>query len=831
LLAKTTKAHLKLSIDYRGFAFEKQRLTLYVIAMTTDTLSDTFWQRYDATTSRLRPLERISPVLGVPRPLVLPPQDQSPSMAEQQITYQELISKSKQQSVAFVGAPGSGKSTLMVECTRDLSKELGYLPLFIPLAALHAVANLEGFVAGTLPPGNKLELLTSIQCVIAWDGINELRTADTDNLYDRLLEFQSQYPQHRYLLSTWVSNMPARLGRDFLEVHVLPLPVRTVDKSLQTHFAQIVGPNNSPRYSAEGFQNLVVLCQLPMIYEIVLSLLQDENVDHDTLVQLCAQRQKYKLYGNFLAKLSRDSEPKGGLQEWPSMKAHVLNHLAYNMVLQKSAFVSEDWIEDNLREILTSRPFRKRFPDFPLQSLGNIISLIMKSPPLQAIHVSQIGRPEFGFIHQSFGEYCAGRFLESGLHAHHNPKSDSAVNPELDCLLDDTSRRDWEVVRFAAASPEGHPTFVEYLSDYAVRNRRQDLLTLAAQCVPLIANATANLAADLQVRMLDAFKNWEKPFDYDLLYELGELASQNGGDSRISCVQSQIGRYVQLYCPRKPVRLRYWSRTDLEQLVFSCDEVEAVNAIYTLGTFPAAAAESISDFIIKYYNGLSPSVREQALATLKDLRVSRNAHFFLNVLKDSSATVRCKVIALNGIAVLGIIDYISDLIQYYTDSANPHRDSAGWSLQMLGRVAHNYGRTDILDNIKRVFWRKVEEEADIGEGEYIKANVFYSLGIFKAREYIDQMIGWGRSAKFVSPLVLEDLIYGLALMADQKDKRSAEFVSEHLAHKDPAVRLKAVYAIGLFRYKEARGRIRAMKKTDDFKVVRYMASESDRQLR
>jgi hypothetical protein len=795
--------------------------------MRTDYDSAPFWSKFDSLPFLTFASGRITPQLQLPLQLSVDPQMHAVPVLRRQISYEALLDHSDQnRAIALVGSQGSGKTTLMAACVRDISRTRNRLPLFVPLGGLQRPSDFREFMVECLPPGIGPEIFEAGELVVGWDGLNEIRNADVDALGTHLVQFQSQYPQHRHLLSTRPTDLPDWLGSDFLEVQVLPLPYDTVRERIREQFTRIASSSDHPLSWSSGFNDLVSLCQLPMIYNIVFSQLQGDNADHNTLVHLCEQRQKYSLYGDFLAAMIRRGYLSSTLT--PSMTEHLLTHLAFEMEASHLTFAPEDWIETTLRELITSAPFSQTFPDFHVLSIPETIRTILRSPPLQAIHYSQIGRLQFGFLHQSFAEYYAGRHLESGLRARRASNGDSFTHHDLDRLLEDSSRHDWEIVRVVAASPQGDSDLVEYLAAYAVRRRRQDLLIVAAQCLPLIHGPSELLAADLQIRMLDAFKNWEKPFYYDLLQELGELESRHGQDPRIACVQDQIRRYVTLYCPIRPIRLRFCTANNLQRLALSDDDADSVNALYTLSTVDAQAVNSACAFIMQHYEYFSLRAKEQALATLKELGASRNVEFFLQVTKDPSASVRSKVIALNGIGVSGQTKYVSHLIDYYKSRKNPHRDSAGWSLQMLGRVAQSNGQTDLLERIKQAFWHNVENEPDNSEGHYLLAGAFYSFGIFRAREYTARIIDWATRRGEVPSLILEDLIFSLALMADPSDKRSARFLSQYLRHADPVVRLKAVFAVQAFTYREARPLIRQIMREDDFQVVKELAQETYR---
>ncbi|MGZ8284183.1 MAG: NACHT domain-containing protein [Allosphingosinicella sp.] len=771
------------------------------------------WRKFAAIKARHR-------LIGFISPKVMSTEFRSDN---ELIGYSQLKRLAKRQSLAIVSAAGTGKTTLLLKLLDDLCGHAELQPVFFPLADLSAGESFESFVSRNSPDGVAPSELAGPSFLLAWDGVNEAQRPDLADVINSIRAFHQESTTPYYISCRPDEYPPACTSADQSEIQIAPLDADKVQSTLRSLFAKEGHP--FVLNDLEGLQRLSGLCQVPLFYGMVQTTISCARKDQkpEIIRRLLGAVNTTDVYREFTAQILVREESKsvhrGGPFPSAAMREFILGRLGFFMQEADLVYWEQGDFETAIRRTMQEDRFSELFPDLPARRWQTVIDRIRRGPPVQVIPA---GRDEnkVGFIHQSVGEYFAS------LRVAHAKRDGEDWQAKLFSLLDIPTRRNWPTAQFASGFKTLHVEIIEFITDLAMQRSRQDLLVLAARCVQGTSDEPTLIVEDLQVRMMEAFKNWGKPFDYDLVHALGELGRRGVRRPRTERIQRDIERFVAKYSEFHPVLLCH-SPDHLLRLVETAEENEAACAAYSLGICSEPVpTEALHRLCRAFEVRTSWRVREQIMATLKERADPVTGDFVAAIVsaQPSPEATRTQVFALNALALMGDLTRTDVVIAYLRDTARPFRDSAAWSLQKLVLKAREQGRTDIVDKAKRIFLGILFGEDRTAEWAYLAGNILYTLGLLKASELSERLVEWGRNLD--DAYVLEDLLYGLGLMGDAAH---TAFIEGFVEHEDPAVRLKALEALGLIGATESRTSVRQCL-DDEFPVVRLMAETVDKEL-
>jgi HEAT repeat protein len=196
----------------------------------------------------------------------------------------------------------------------------------------------------------------------------------------------------------------------------------------------------------------------------------------------------------------------------------------------------------------------------------------------------------------------------------------------------------------------------------------------------------------------------------------------------------------------------------------------------------------------------------------------------LRLIADTDESPRARAFALNGLGQIGDLSATRPIIDYLLNHQNPYRDSASWSLQMLGKIAMSKA-PELAAHLKNVYMQALLRETDDIEGRYAKGNIIYSLGIMRATEFTDQILEWIMTQK--DDYVLEDAINAIGNLGEY---RASNILISFVNWNDPVVRMKAANALGEIGYCEAIPDLENLI-DDPFPIVRETAKKAIDKLR
>jgi HEAT repeat protein len=389
-------------------------------------------------------------------------------------------------------------------------------------------------------------------------------------------------------------------------------------------------------------------------------------------------------------------------------------------------------------------------------------------------------------MHLTFRDALAGRHLNDLCQADKDGKI------LWDLALDKTEKY-WTAIVFHAGSEAEAGATARSIVDLALRTRRQDVLRLACRCMENRWDTSATDVGDLILTVLDAFKNWDHAFDYDLMRSSQSLASRLN-DSYPARLREDLLYFLDKYAAVVPQEL---NETSFERLVYLLDSVSPVvvtSALFSLGRYKFRVpherdrvARVIESRLVTW-----PTVLiEQAVATLKDLGDPGSLPVLRDIVRNRKYAARAVAFAANAAAELGVSDDLSLIENLLLDHNFQYRDSASWSLQKLAKRV-TAGNIELRSSVLRTYLLALRSESSDVPGRYAKGNILYSLGVLGAREYVSEVEDF--VATETEPYVVEDGILALGLLGMAS---SVPLIRQYLSSSDAAIRLKSAESLEL----------------------------------
>jgi HEAT repeat protein len=697
----------------------------------------------------------------------------------------DLDTQFGQERILLGAEPGGGKTTVLAEVVERWLEAPDCLPAFVPMGLFDPVAPVIEQLAPQGVGVTQIEpLLEAGLFRIAFDGVNEVRGVTPDEVFEKLVEFMSRYPRNRYMFSCRTAEIPPWVHGDLTEISILPIAEAEVVRRLN-ELREELPPGSSRAVVLESHRlRLADMCRNPLMLSMLLILLAPEG--EETGVTLEEIRSRSDIYGQFLRLLHHREQQKRSPTEAErsislAARQEILAFIGFELQRAERVYAPapmiEGWIATGLKTGRWNHLWGSQPP--PLDVLCRSLT---GRPPLKAVGYGTDLPSPLGFLHQSFGEYYAALFLGLGLERR------EIDHRGLRIYFQEGDRRFWEpIALLCGMSPEPEAVTTE-ISQTASEKKDQSLLKLAGLCLADGWRIPVANADDIRIRILDAFKYWEIPFDYDLMRAAKEsmAAKSSGLPDRLT---EDIAYFANKYAAVIPNELRNTDVKELFSLLGRDDERAAIDAAYTLGRrarVDPAVKSSAATALMDRLQSSSGLLREQIIAAATEVAVPAMLPSLIEITESPGETPRSRAFALNAIANTGEVGAWEVVASYLLNHANDYRDSASWSLQQLARHAP----VEVLRDVTEVYLRALRSETKDERGRYACGNILYSLGVLGAHEHSEELIDWLEGCS--DAYVLED---GINALGSLGGARAARFVEPFLESRDPAVRMKAADAL------------------------------------
>jgi HEAT repeat protein len=715
----------------------------------------------------------------------------------------ELAAKYRASKLVVVGEPGSGKTTLLASLARHEETRLLALQ---PMGLWTEDISLESLLAmGVLPEDRMRTLLTEGNGLVIFDAIDEARRANLDAVFEDLIKFMGEYPGNQYVLSCRTAELPPWVGASLDQAHVLPVSEAEIERHMALARDRLISNCGQQPELHDGLKDL---CHNPLLLGMTLALYEEGGPRG--LEGITSRARLYELFLDQLEVREQAKRPPLPSERslTPGCRQEILGYLGNKFHEDNQVYVTavsmERWLAERLSEGAWDAWWADRRP-----SASQLSKALATRPPMKGVVRRQGESPRYAFLHPTFVDIFAAKYVqETGA---------ADIPGTVAALVGVKSRGHWEVVSQLCglvSRPEDVTTAVVQVAN---EHRRQELFRLAAMCVRDCWTMPLLEADDVRLRVIDAFKYWDIPFDYDLMRAVkGTLRAT--GASFPKRLAEDLDWFITKYAVVVPTELSATPTDTLVKLVSGDNEALVIDAAYTLGVrseLDHNETERIRAALTDAAGSASGIVREQILAALKELASPESVPLFLNVIRTPDETPRSKAYALNGLGRVGDLRQADAVMEYMSDHVNPYRDSASWSLQALGRKAEAIDRA-LLTRIKQAYIDALEKESDDIEGRYAKGNMLYSLGVLKAKEFAGRIVKVVERAK--EAYVVEDGINAVGLLGGEG---SVELARRLLTNADPVVRMKAAEAAVRFSDQDALGEIqRLLSNENEYPIVR-----------
>lgn len=729
----------------------------------------------------------------------------------------DLLEPGGSNALLLTAEAGAGKTTLVLRLVlAALDSRGASVPLLFQLGLWDGEQDLLDLAGGAELSGGEVDVaLRTGGHLVVLDAVDEIQADDLENPCKHLIAFvQRRYPNNTFVITARTAEVPSWFTRSFRQAEVLPLEMSEVEQ----HLVRLL-EKQQRRIASTARPRLIELCRNPLILSMALRVFSPDNPEFDEL------RSRSALYQQFLRSIeAREAEKAGARDGWTDedeLRAAVLRKLSSEMQRRGVFFADAtdvaEWLGDAARE----NAFTGLLPPTERWSGHRLAELAARRPPLKRVRAG-LGHERYAFLHSTFRDVYVAQYLLRG---------ESADFDTKDALLD-TSRTLWPVFVHMAGLSEGPSEFLNEVVRIAVEHERQELFILAADCFADRWDAPRGEADELAIRILDAFKNWQKPFDYHLM-RAGEyllLSTTRGFPARL---KDDLRYFLDKYAKFVPIALESTRDSILRAALSDADETMVCNAAHTvLDRYDPAddSSEMWINALLGARNAPSAMVREQITAVLKEI-ASRDslAHArlrdeFRQIAANDESTPIERVYGLQGLSACGTPQDFEVFRGALLNHEFPFRDSASWALQIYAR-RFQASDQELIAKTLEVYQHALDTETDDSTGAYAKGNILYSIGALgdpSLREVVEAFL-----ENEQDPYVIEDGVNCLGLLGQPE---SAPFILGLLRHDDPVVRMKALEALGRCGNEAALDAIRQMT-NDPITIVQEAATAALNRLR
>lgn len=715
--------------------------------------------------------------------------------------------------VLIVGQAGAGKTSLTASIA-EYERSQGRRTIFVRLSAWGLNEPLEA-VLSRVGGSNWNDPLSGAELVVL-DAVDESRGGTLDAAFDRIAVMaQTLEPTVRLVVSCRSGGVPSWVLDEFDEIaEVLPLAHEVVESTVRAFL---------PAYIRAGSaieSDVIEVCRNPMMLSLT-TYVGSSTAGRQRLQRVRSNSQLVMLYVDLL--LERDVSARRigsgavGLGSAGLAKL-LLERFAVYLFDSAMTSASDAQLERLCAEWLRDDELRAFFgrDTAAVPSAAELAAAIRTLPLLHVIFNDKLP-PEIQFVHLNFRDVLCGS----------SNMQFQGSNWDEEVLFDTLTKRQI-VIRAGLADRAG--SISERVIDYGTRVREQDYFQLGAQCVLERWDEEGERVDDLILRVLDAFKNWGKPFDYDLVRTAQSLSGRLSSACPVR-LSDDLAYFGNKYAPVQLDAIRTDNPDRLFTYLTSTEEQLRRDALYSIPFYVSSGHLDASASVAKIWQELQTvtesSLLEVAVAAFKKLAEEHPravTPLVPGLIKQtgriSAISWRATAFLLNALAYVGGASCVDVIGSYMLNSNNQYRDSASWSLLILSRRFYKVD-SSVRSSAMSYYQLAVDGPRNILYDSYALGNVLYSIGDLRLSE-----LAWAVHSSCSRPeaYVREDAVFALGLLEDENAHAPIELL---LADADPGVRLKAVEAAGRVRRQSTEDFLRAISASQtELPYIRTVAASS-----
>lgn len=738
--------------------------------------------------------------------------------------------------VALLGGPGAGKSTLLLKLAIMMaSSETGNsIPVLVRCGleknvGVKKLVHLSGF-----SDEEKESLWREGRLCIIFDGINEVSDMSIKEFLNSIFTLSDDYSKCKFIISCRSLEYPEMEYSPVEKYSVLPVTDEQIEDNLKNQFGEKEGISifEELRHGTKNY--LLDICRNPLLLSLLTSIIanaEPKDKSINTLKNLKNRNDIYKQFYKTITARQRNKNTTSEHDTYHGLKDELLKTLSYYMQANNLVYIEEESLVDFIRNI-KYRESRSVDVIRDLQKENrhtwywNVLNELVKSGFLNKYEKNSTTTHTFSFIHQSFQEYFAGCFLSS------SKRIDNFQYTSY--LLLDGTKRNGDTLEFAT-NQDSKNKIISYMVKYAQRYEEPDALVLAAKCIkePETAKKDILLVEDCCIWLLEAFKYWDIPYKYNLIYAANDLLEYVGLDFPKRLI-ADIEYFGKKYTTSREFAVIEYPETFdfdyLQDIIRNGVFEYKLNAIYTLGerVWSEQHVMRVLDYLFSLIGDNEILIREQAIKAIKSLLENtptdldeQKMQVLISIINDKNETARIRTYTLNTVAITGNNTAIPVFMSYLKDKSNPYRDSASWSLQKLiikSKKDEKYSQ----EKMQQFYYECLVDESDDEDGMYSKGNLVYTLSKLEAIAYIPQLKEW--IMKETEPYVQEDGINAIGVLGG---KNEIEFIKQYVNSNDPVIRSKALKSMIEILQEDISPDLVEMIKKDRYSIVSFIADKEE----
>lgn len=681
-----------------------------------------------------------------------------------------------------LGSAGAGKTSLAAYIAAG-SMNRGLRNLFVRLGSWapgETIGQLLNRFAGhsSGPDG------TPSFDVLVLDAVDESRLDTLSDAFDQIVELASGLSSTRLIVTCRTGGVPSWTLGEFDEiVDLMPLPDEEVKNSVGRLLPKYV--TRDPLLERE----VIEVCRNPLMLALTMRIGSTEE-GRLRLQRVRSRSQLILLY----AELAIDREAT--MRRLETGRFRFLSRGLAKRLLIRLAF----WLSESSATSITDSDLEVACAEWLKQGdlssfLGenrptaSELAVAVRSLPLLTVSSGEIAPSEVQFAHLSFRDVLGA--------------VDDRASTDYVSLSE--KREAWSAIVIRSGLAERPGIVSRQIIDYGTEQRKQECFTLAAQCVSERWDEQGTTVDDLVLRILDAFKNWGRPFDYELMRAASSLSTRLSPTCPLR-LSEDLKYFADKYAPL-PLEMIYTDTPErLTEYLSATDPQLRLDALYSIPIYVSRgqldAVDACGKIWLHTHRAENPPELEVAVASLKSL-AENSPEIVRTVAPGLAAQIgpisqrswRAAAFALNALAYIGDATDISLIGEYLLHPENRYRDSASWSLLILTRRLRDRF-PDIRNTVVSYYSQALVGVRNIAFDNKAIGNVLYSIGALGFWELHHLVQQYCRSE---SAYVREDAVYALGLLGDQS---AASLLEAVIVDGDPGVRLKCVEAATVIRSPE-----------------------------
>src|ERR1035438_6327452 len=431
------------------------------------------------------------------------------------INWDEVLDLKPPGRFLLVGEPGAGKSMHLARLAVDRLTQVTEKEVIVwqTMASYRMRTTLpQLLVTGTRSP-EILEQFLQFGGVAILDAADEARAGDIGEVFDDILDWANDHRNVTLIVSCRAAEVPAWVTNEFRRLKLVPLTEPEISNALTA--ARDANPHQEVAarlYRLLAQPQLLSLYANPLLLGLALASLEDPQSDGVGM----RVDSRADLYTLFMSRLERREEARAHLTDSDSralfrLRPRALGWIAWKSVKEERAIFARDDLQRWLGEFLRIDSIAPQVANNP--SITRLFDLIHASQPLKEIEERPKEAVRYSFVHASFNDYFAAQELRVSSLERGGLRAVSAVE-----MAAPITSRLFEIVYFVVASSADPDNELSELMTLATTTRDRDLLRSVAHVLSYDPRPKNDQVDDLLMRANDAFKYWERPFDYVLMY-------------------------------------------------------------------------------------------------------------------------------------------------------------------------------------------------------------------------------------------------------------------------------------------------------------------------